>query len=306
MFKLVALFVLLGAASKFVQSAKTPLSKLNDYVNSKFKELDDSADSFGLPLHIVQSQLKAVDYCRADGEVRQLAGQLLMLEQIDHGRICGRRNLEILRKVLPLFIEHDTNNWFKIAKRKLPLSSFVLRYTKAVVNKCLDAFEKDFKSVSSADEIRNIHGLSWMIFYGYKNVEPREAESISVARVFDENNIPTMISRMHCDIVTNGSHDHRLKVDFEVAKIYLKKYLFEPCKALLADDKYSDLFKKITAMSEAALFVKYYPKYEWVKYSLGWASAAAACETLGDGDLEKFAKIISESNGESFNKCGCL
>ena len=291
MFKFVAFVVLLSAALKLGQSARTKetgVTELNNYVLGCFEESYLLEDKFA----DIQSTLRYGNLSKPNlGQAaKQLADRLLKLKQISHVESCGQQNLKNLLDVLFSFHSQD-NDSFKRAKRKLSLNQFVIDYVEAAVGKCLKEFEQDFRSDEETWDMQALYGFR----FGYKEEEPSEAGSISVAKVFDENKIRAMIEVMNERSIRTGNY--KIRANLEEAKIYLQTYLFDPCKQFRDENKYKkyeNLFEKISTLSQAALLAKYYPVFRWKKYSLQAASAAAACRSLKDGDLEKFAEKLSK------------
>ena len=287
MFKFIAFVVLLSATSKLGQSKEDPVTRVNSYVAGAFSEFDSLAEQF----EDIRTELEG--YKHKGERVRNIIEGLLAVELklISHKESCEELNLEALRKALFWFETYDSQS-FEGAKRELPLNRFLLKFTKQAFGNCLEKFKSDIESLPGEEERGLIRVLASSAMKAREEIEPSEERDLSMDKVFDENEIADTARKLYCHIEKIEPCNYRFEGNYEEAKNYLQKYLFDPCKEYW--EKHFRLFQEITILSQVALKANYYPNIKVEQNPLKWAATVNACFELTRFDLDKFARIISK------------
>ena len=289
MFKFIAFVVLLSATSKLGQSKEDPVTRVNSYVAGAFSEFDSLAEQF----EDIRTELEG--YKHKGERVRNIIEGLLAVELklISHKESCEELNLEALRKALFWFETYDSQS-FEGAKRELPLNRFLLKFTKQAFGNCLEKFKSDIESLPGEEERGLIRVLASSAMKAKDETEPSEGRNISVDKKFDENEIVDTAKNMYCHIEKIEPCDYRFEGNYEEAKIYLQKYLFDPCREFKSPKNWSRT-KAITLLSNVSLRTNYYPDIELEQNPMKWPAAVNACYQLSlRYHLDMFANIISK------------
>ena len=293
MLKIVTSIVILSSAFMLGhcterESEVSAITELNNYLERNNVIPDE-----------VISALARVPWFRNSPKVK-LARQVSSLIPMNQKNFCVETNLDNLRNTMATMVGIDKES-LQANNIQLPLNSFLRAYIEKALKKCLNKIEMNFVHHISVRYASSIHGLSWNISYGFR-LPGKIKYSNYVAKEFDKSKLRLMVKHMYCHIKKlepcvlkiDNETGKEAKLTFEEAKAYLNDYLFVPCKLFLEDKEIQNILGPAIALTEAALMAEYYPRFLDYNFSLHWASAALACKSLKDGDLTKFANIISK------------